>query len=95
MNPVFDFLSQEEMNGDEEGDPDEGRDLISWGCGEFGQHSHGHKEDVAFCDGLVKKFPTVPTKLIACGASHTILVTSKCPKKARHVANFQHSINVL
>ncbi|XP_048734330.2 uncharacterized protein LOC125650251 isoform X3 [Ostrea edulis] len=67
---------QEEMNGDEEGDPDEGRDLISWGCGEFGQHSHGHKEDVAFCDGLVKKFPTVPTKLIACGASHTILVTN-------------------
>jgi hypothetical protein len=35
---------------------------------------------VAFCDGLVEGFPQTPTKFIACGASHSILVTGKCPK---------------
>ncbi|XP_061172977.1 uncharacterized protein LOC133182235 isoform X1 [Saccostrea echinata] len=65
------------MNADEDGDPDEGggHHIISWGCGEFGQHCHGYKEDVAFSNGLLKGFPTRQTKFIACGASHTILVT--------------------
>ncbi|XP_078313714.1 uncharacterized protein LOC111129310 isoform X6 [Crassostrea virginica] len=68
---------QEEMNGDEDGDPDEGRggELISWGCGEFGQHCHGTKEDVPYSSGLLKDNLSGCVKFVACGASHTIVVT--------------------
>lgn len=67
------------MNGDEEGDPDEGggNRVISWGCGEFGQHCHGCKEDVAFSIGLLKENLSGQVKFVACGASHTILVNGK------------------
>lgn len=77
---LFVFFSQEEMNGDEEGDPDEGggNRVISWGCGEFGQHCHGCKEDVAFSIGLLKENLPGQVKFVACGASHTILVNGKC-----------------
>lgn len=69
------------MNGEEEGDPDEGggHRVISWGCGEFGQHCHGCKEDVAFSIGLLKEILPGQVKFVACGASHTILVNGKCP----------------
>ena len=75
----FLIFSQEEMNGDEDGDPDEGRggELISWGCGEFGQHCHGTKEDVPYSSGLLKDNLSSCVKFVACGASHTIVVTGR------------------
>ena len=73
------IFSQEEMNGDEDGDPDEGRGggMISWGCGEFGQHCHGTKEDVPYSGGLLKDNLSGCVKFVACGASHTIVVTGR------------------
>nr|XP_006811681.1 PREDICTED: X-linked retinitis pigmentosa GTPase regulator-like [Saccoglossus kowalevskii] len=55
--------------------------LIGWGCGEFGQHGHGAiKTDIDVQHGLIDNFskvdhPSSCVKLIACGASHTIIVT--------------------
>ena len=60
---------------DEDGGPDANR-LISWGCGAFGQHCHAHTEDVSIQDGLLDSF-TERAKFVACGASHTIVVSSR------------------
>ena len=70
------------MNGVlEDSDEDsEESNFISWGCGEFGQHGHGRKEDVAMDDGLMEQFchkENSQVKMAACGASHVIIVTSK------------------
>ena len=59
--------------------PDQGS-FFSWGCGEFGQHCHKRSGDVLFMEGFVKKFSGShgnKIKHMACGASHTIVVTSK------------------
>lgn len=55
--------------------------LLCWGCGEFGQHGHGYKKEVQFLDGALELFygpRENQAKHIACGASHTAVVTSKC-----------------
>ncbi|XP_070542190.1 uncharacterized protein [Ptychodera flava] len=64
---------------EENGSRDVG-ELIGWGCGEFGQHGHGSGGDVSAEQGLLKIFsrtgdPLSCTKIIACGASHTVIVT--------------------
>lgn len=54
--------------------------LLSWGCGEFGQHGHGYKKEIAFLDGALEMFcgpREHQAKYVACGASHTAIVTSK------------------
>ena len=53
--------------------------LLCWGCGEFGQHGHGYKKEVAFLDGAVEQFCKGDNliKYVSCGASHTAVVTSK------------------
>ena len=54
--------------------------FVSWGCGEFGQHCHKVNGDVSFEDGIIDQFSQSRSsriKLMACGASHTIVVTSK------------------
>ncbi|XP_076465916.1 uncharacterized protein LOC143297438 isoform X2 [Babylonia areolata] len=53
--------------------------LYCWGCGEFGQHGHGHKADISFQESEVMQFGST-TALgtvchISCGASHTVVVT--------------------
>ncbi|XP_070542168.1 uncharacterized protein [Ptychodera flava] len=64
---------------EENGSRDVG-ELIGWGCGEFGQHGHGSGGDVSAEQGLLKIFsrtgdPLSCAKIIACGASHTVIVT--------------------
>ena len=53
--------------------------LLSWGCGEFGQHGHGHHHDVSIADSEMKFFRERKMKVrhIACGASHSIAVTGE------------------
>ncbi|KAK3097505.1 hypothetical protein FSP39_010255 [Pinctada imbricata] len=73
-------LSLEEMDIHEETDDEEesqdDNQLLSWGCGEFGQHCHRHKTDVPIHDGLLKEFGGKDrVKFVACGASHSVVVT--------------------
>lgn len=52
--------------------------LLCWGCGEFGQHGHGYKKEVPFLEGAVELFCGAPenyVKHVACGSSHTAVVT--------------------
>ena len=53
--------------------------LLSWGCGEFGQHGHGHLEDVNPIKGHVENFYKYCSgdgiKGISCGGSHTVVIT--------------------
>ena len=69
----------------------EGGLLIVWGCGEFGQHGHGHLNDVFSNDtveaplwlGQDRKVTSV-----ACGSSHTLAITGKgqyCNHEPPHV----------
>ena len=54
--------------------------FVCWGCGEFGQHCHDNKQEVTFQDGVVEKFcghQSGRVKHVACGSSHTVVVTSK------------------
>ena len=54
--------------------------LLVWGCGEFGQHGHGHTEDVPRHYAL-----EIPLWLghnrtvmeVSCGSSHTLVLTGK------------------
>ena len=59
--------------------------LLSWGCGEFGQHGHGHTEDVlpgqAYLENFYQCFGMdVRIKAISCGGSHTVIVTGEIEK---------------
>lgn len=61
------------------GDVDGGH-LIVWGCGEFGQHGHGHTQDILCADALLTpvwygEYRFVDS--VACGSSHTLIVTGK------------------
>ncbi|XP_076102267.1 uncharacterized protein LOC143071676 isoform X3 [Mytilus galloprovincialis] len=68
---------REEMNDVMDDSDDEDSNLISWGCGEFGQHGHGIQEDVPIDDGLIDNFiNNSQVKMVACGASHVIVVTN-------------------
>ena len=52
--------------------------LIVWGCGEFGQHGHGHSEDVPSCDAIGSPVWLGQERLVvevACGSSHTLILT--------------------
>lgn len=53
--------------------------LLSWGCGEFGQHGHCHHSDVSLVDSEVKFFTERRAKVkhMASGASHSIVVTGE------------------
>ena len=51
--------------------------FISWGCGEFGQHGHQDSKDRPFSKGQLSKFGTRGVKFMACGSSHTIVVTGE------------------
>lgn len=74
----FVYFSREEMNDVMDDSDDEDSNLISWGCGEFGQHGHGIQEDIPIDDGLIDNFiNNSQVKMVACGASHVIVVTSK------------------
>ena len=56
----------------------EGGHLIVWGCGEFGQHGHGHTQDVQSTDALVTPLWYGEDRLVvrvACGSSHTLIIT--------------------
>ncbi|CAC5359667.1 unnamed protein product [Mytilus coruscus] len=68
---------REEMNDVMDDSDDEDSNLISWGCGEFGQHGHGIQEDIPIDDGLIDNFiNNNQVKMTACGASHVIVVTN-------------------
>lgn len=52
--------------------------LIVWGCGEFGQHGHGHSEDVPCCDAVGSPVWLGQERMVvevACGSSHTMILT--------------------
>jgi len=52
--------------------------LLVWGCGEFGQHGHGHTEDVLSGDALVSPLWLGQERMVvevACGSSHTLVLT--------------------
>ncbi|XP_068693163.1 uncharacterized protein [Montipora capricornis] len=52
--------------------------LLVWGCGEFGQHGHGHKEDVLCADALGSPLWLGQDRQVvkvACGSSHTLVLT--------------------
>ena len=52
--------------------------LLVWGCGEFGQHGHGHTEDVPKSDALGFPLWLGQDRMVvevACGSSHTLVVT--------------------
>lgn len=56
-------------------------ELLCWGCGEFGQHCHGHSGDVGFSDAMVDprslEGSSGGVSAVACGSSHTVLVTGQ------------------
>lgn len=52
--------------------------LIVWGCGEFGQHGHGHFEDVPCVDAVGSPLWLGQDRMVvdvACGSSHTLVLT--------------------
>ena len=52
--------------------------LLVWGCGEFGQHGHGHTEDVLCADALGSPLWLGQDRIVlevACGSSHTLVLT--------------------
>lgn len=52
--------------------------LVVWGCGEFGQHGHGHSEDVPCGDAVGSPLWLGPDRMVvevACGSSHTLVLT--------------------
>ena len=52
--------------------------LLVWGCGEFGQHGHGHKRDVHRADALGSPLWFGQDRMVlkvACGSSHTLALT--------------------
>ena len=50
--------------------------LLCWGGGEFSQHGHGEgRKEVPTSEALIQDLTNV--KLVACGASHAIVVTGK------------------
>lgn len=52
--------------------------LLVWGCGEFGQHGHGHKGDVHRADALGSPLWFGQDRMVlkvACGSSHTLVLT--------------------
>ena len=49
--------------------------LHVWGCGQFGQHGHGNKTNVAKERGQLEVFNGDKVKLVGCGASHTMILT--------------------
>lgn len=54
--------------------------LIVWGCGEFGQHGHGHCEDVPIDDALASPLWLGQDRMVvevACGSSHTLVLTGQ------------------
>ena len=57
---------------------EDGGILVVWGCGEFGQHGHGHHNDVLISTGTTNPLLIGQDNLVtlvACGSSHTICVT--------------------
>ncbi|PVD19435.1 hypothetical protein C0Q70_19924 [Pomacea canaliculata] len=56
-------------------------ELLCWGCGEFGQHCHGHSGDVGFSDAMVDpcslEGSSGGVSAVACGSSHTVLLHCK------------------
>ena len=54
--------------------------LLVWGCGEFGQHGHGHTEDVLSADALGSPLWLGQDRMVlevACGSSHTLVLTGQ------------------
>ena len=54
--------------------------LLVWGCGEFGQHGHGHTEDVLSGDALGSPLWLGQDRMVlevACGSSHTLVLTGQ------------------
>ena len=52
--------------------------LLVWGCGEFGQHGHGHTKDVPSYDVLGSPLWLGQDRMVvevACGSSHTLALT--------------------
>ena len=52
--------------------------LLVWGCGEFGQHGHGHSEDVPCGDAVASPLWLGQDRMVvdvACGSSHTLVLT--------------------
>eukprot|EP00112_Aurelia_sp_Birch-Aquarium-sp1_P005349 Seg1605.3 transcript_id=Seg1605.3/GoldUCD/mRNA.D3Y31 product="RCC1 and BTB domain-containing protein 2" protein_id=Seg1605.3/GoldUCD/D3Y31 len=49
--------------------------LNVWGCGQFGQHGHGNKTNVAKENSELEVFNGDKVKLVECGASHTMILT--------------------
>ena len=78
------ILISSELTSDEEthldvSDEDAGL-LLVWGCGEFGQHGHRHQNDVPISAGSMNHLilgQDSIVALVACGSSHTIVVTGK------------------
>ncbi|XP_060563463.1 X-linked retinitis pigmentosa GTPase regulator-like isoform X2 [Ruditapes philippinarum] len=75
---------REEMQADARSDSVHFREdatghMLCWGSGEFGQHGHGYKKEVAFLDGAVERFCAArdhQVKHVGCGSSHTAVVTN-------------------
>lgn len=76
------ILISSEITSDEEShfdvsDEDAGL-LLVWGCGEFGQHGHGHQNHVTITAGSMNHLILGQdglVALVACGSSHTIVIT--------------------
>ena len=61
--------------------------LMVWGCGEFGQHGHGHSEDVPCCDAIGSPVWLGQERMVvevACGSSHTLVLTGKYSCNSQH-----------
>lgn len=57
---------------------DDGGKLLVWGCGEFGQHGHGHQNDISLSTGLCNPLllgQDVVVAKVVCGSSHTVCIT--------------------
>ena len=65
----------------------DGSRLLCWGNGEFGQTGRGRTSDISCQRGLLEQFSTsehgARVKIVACGSSHTVVVTRKLTLPSR------------
>ena len=80
-------LSHQHVSSYHTTENDGGR-LLCWGNGEFGQTGRGRTSDISCQRGLLEQFATskhgARVKIIACGSSHTVVVTRKLTLLSRH-----------
>jgi alpha-tubulin suppressor-like RCC1 family protein len=87
LNEGISVLSSEALEEESHFDVDDDEGiLLVWGCGEFGQHGHGHQNDVPINTGTTNPLLIGNdglVSLVACGSSHTVIVTGQLTRPSK------------